>query len=98
VAVPAWRAALGMPYFNCRQAHCRERHESFFSGCDVGYDTVSTWNKSCQDVAKQDFRYAQPLNVTGCNISVLPYSPTHHVYLIRMPGGCVSINKEMLYP
>lgn len=76
---------------------------AFFSpglmgGCDVGYDTVSTWNKSCQDVALQDFRYAQPLNVIGRNISVLPYSPTHHVYLIRMPGGCISINKEMLYP
>lgn len=76
---------------------------AFFSpglmgGCDVGYDTVSTWNKSCQDVAEQDFRYAQPLNVIGRNISVLPYSPTHHVYLIRMPGGCISINKEMLYP
>lgn len=76
---------------------------AFFSpglmgGCDVGYDTVSTWNKSCQDVAEQDFRYAQPLNVIGRNVSVLPYSATHHVYLIRMPGGCVSINKEMLYP
>jgi hypothetical protein len=64
----------------------------------LGYDTVSTWNKPCQDVAEQDFGYPRPLNVIGRSISVLPYSPTHHVYLIRTQAGCVSINKEMLYP
>lgn len=67
-------------------------------GCDVAYDTVANWKKSCQDVAEQDFGYTQPLNVIGRQINVVPYSATHHVYLIRVPGGCISINKEMVYP
>lgn len=67
-------------------------------GCDVSYDMVDVWRKSCQDVAVQDLKYTQPLNVVGLNVSIIPYSATHHVYLIRTPGGCVSISKEMLYP
>ena len=66
-------------------------------GCDVSYDMVDTWAKSCKDVAVQELKYAQPLNVIGRDINVISYGPTHHVYLIKTAGGCISISKEVLY-
>jgi len=66
-------------------------------GCDVSYDMVDTWSKSCKDVAVQELKYAQPLNIVGRDINVIPYSPTHHVYLIKTAGGCISISKEVLF-
>lgn len=67
-------------------------------GCDMSYDMVDVWRKSCQDVALEDLRYTQPLKVIGQHVAVIPFGPTHHIYLIRIAGGCVSVGKEMLYP
>lgn len=67
-------------------------------GCDVSYDMVDTWPKSCQDVAREDLKYAQPLPVIGRNVFVVPVSALHHVYLMPVAGGCVSIGKEVIYP
>ena len=67
-------------------------------GCDLSYDKVDVWRKSCQDVALEELRYTQALERLGEQIAVVPYSPTHHVYLIRIPGGCVSVMKEVVYP
>jgi len=67
-------------------------------GCDVSYDMVDTWSKSCEDVARQDLRYMQPLPVIGRNVFVLPVGPTNHVYLMPAPGGCVTIGKEVMFP
>lgn len=67
-------------------------------GCDVSYDMVDTWGKSCEDVARQDLRYTQPLPVIGRNVFVLPVGPTNHVYLMPAPGGCVTIGKELMFP
>lgn len=67
-------------------------------GCDLSYDKVDVWRKSCQDVALEELRYTQALERLGEQIAVIPYSPTHHVYLIRIPGGCVSVTKEVVYP
>ena len=67
-------------------------------GCDLSYDKVDVWLKSCQDVALEELRYTQALERLGEQIAVVPYSPTHHVYLIRIAGGCVSVTKEVVYP
>lgn len=67
-------------------------------GCDLSYDKVDVWRKSCQDVALEELRYTQALERLGEQIAVIPYSPTHHVYLIRIAGGCVSVTKEVVYP
>ena len=67
-------------------------------GCDLSYDKIDVWRKSCQDVALEELRYTQALERLGEQIAVVPYSPTHHVYLIRIPGGCVSVMKEVVYP
>jgi hypothetical protein len=67
-------------------------------GCDLSYDKVDVWRKSCQDVAQEELRYTQALERLGERIAVIPYSPTHHVYLIRIAGGCVSVTKEVVYP
>ncbi|MDP9899512.1 hypothetical protein [Variovorax ginsengisoli] len=53
--------------------------------------------RPCADVAAQDLRYTQPLQRLGDQIVVVPHSATHHVYLIRTAGGCVSVMKEMIY-
>ena len=66
-------------------------------GCDASYEMVDTWAKSCNDVAVQELKYAQRLNIIGRDIQVIPYSPTHHVYLIKTASGCISISKEVLY-
>ena len=67
-------------------------------GCDLSYDKVDVWRKSCQDVAAEDLRYTQPMERLGEQVAVIAYSPTHHVYLIRIAGGCVSVTKELVYP
>ena len=67
-------------------------------GCDLSYDKVDVWRKSCQDVAVEELRYTQALERLGEQIAVIAYSPTRHVYLIRIAGGCVSVTKEVLYP
>ena len=67
-------------------------------GCDLSYDKVDVWRKSCQDVALEELRYTQALERLGEQIAVIPYSPTHHVYLIRIAGGCVGVTKEVVYP
>ena len=68
-------------------------------GCDVGYDMIDVWGKPCAQVAVQDLGYAKPLDVVGKSISVVPISPTHHIYLMPTAGnGCVSITKELLFP
>ena len=56
------------------------------------------WRKSCQDVALEELRYTQPLERLGEQTAVIAYSPTHHVYLIRIAGGCVTVTKEVVYP
>jgi len=67
-------------------------------GCDLSYDKVDVWRKSCQDVAVEDLRSTQPMERLGEQVAVIPYSQTHHVYLIRIAGGCVSVTKELVYP
>lgn len=67
-------------------------------GCDLSYDKVDVWRKSCQDVALEEFRYTRPLERLGEQTVVIAYGPTHHVYLIRIAGGCVGVTKELVYP
>lgn len=67
-------------------------------GCDVSYDMVDVWRKSCQDVALEELRHEHATNVVGQRVAVIPYSATHHVYLIRIAGGCLSVTREVLYP
>lgn len=67
-------------------------------GCDLSYDKVDVWRKSCQDVALEELRYTQPMERLGEQTAVIAYSPTHHVYLIRIAGGCVTVTKEVVYP
>ncbi len=67
-------------------------------GCDLSYDMVDVWRKSCQYVAIQQLNYAKTLNVIGRSVFVVPFGPRHHVYLIRTAGGCVSITRELLFP
>ncbi len=67
-------------------------------GCDLSYDKVDVWRKSCQDVAIEELRHTQALERLGEQIAVIALSPTHHIYLIRIAGGCVSVTKEVLYP
>lgn len=66
--------------------------------CDVAYDMVDVWPKACTDVAREIFGHAQPLAVVARSIGVIQLGPTHHVYLVATPGGCVSIRKEVIYP
>ena len=67
-------------------------------GCDLSYDKVDVWRKSCQDVALEELHYTRALERLGEQTAVIVYSPTHHVYLIRIAGGCVSVTKELVYP
>ena len=67
-------------------------------GCDLAYDKVDVWRKSCQDVALEALRYTLPPERLGEQTAVIAYSPTHHVYLIRIAGGCVTVTKEVVYP
>lgn len=66
--------------------------------CDVGYDIVDVWPKPCQEVAREAFNHTAPLAGVGRSVAVLALGPTHHIYLIAAPGGCVSVRKETLYP
>lgn len=66
--------------------------------CDVGYELISVWQKSCLAVAEQDLKLAKPMNAVARDVIVAVVKPTHHIYLLSTPGGCVSVNKEVLYP
>jgi hypothetical protein len=65
-------------------------------GCDVGYEVVTFWKKSCQDVMLLDMG-VKTARVIARDVQVVLHKPNHHLYLMRVPGGCVSINKEMVY-
>lgn len=66
--------------------------------CDLSYDKVDVWRKSCQDVALEELHYTRELGRLSEQTSVIAYSPTHHIYLIRIAGGCVGVTKELVYP
>lgn len=66
-------------------------------GCDVSYERIELHTKSCQDVATLDLPGDRRVAPIGQRIGAAVLSPTHHVYFLRVPGGCVSIAKEMLY-
>lgn len=65
-------------------------------GCDVGYEVVTFWKKSCQDVMQLDMGVNKTV-VIARDVQVVVHKPNHHLYLMRVPGGCVSINKEVIY-
>ena len=66
--------------------------------CDVIYEAVAYWDKSCTLVSQENYSKAKPLGVVQQKISVLSVGPTIRVFL--MPAGqqgCVSIKKEVVY-
>ncbi|MDQ0086074.1 hypothetical protein J2W35_006455 [Variovorax boronicumulans] len=68
-------------------------------GCDLSYEVVETWPKSCQAFAAEDLKQPGRLAQLGRAISVVVIGPNHHMYLMpTSSGGCVSVNKEVVYP
>lgn len=67
-------------------------------GCDLSYDKIDVWRKPCQDVALEELHDTRALERLGEQTAVIAYSSTHHVYLIRIAGGCLSVTKELVYP
>jgi hypothetical protein len=67
--------------------------------CDLIYESIEIWGRSCETVATETLKQTPPLNKLSRKVLLVEAGPNHHVYLIPTAGdGCVSINKQVLYP
>jgi hypothetical protein len=66
------------------------------NGCGAGYDAVVYWEKTCQNLADDQFSAYKPVGSLGKEIAVLDGGLATKVFLLPAGSGCVSIKKEIV--
>lgn len=65
--------------------------------CSVTYDIHTVWPLACNQVAAQNFPSYQRATPMSGNVVMLQENPFKQVYLVPLPGGCMSMRKDTAF-
>lgn len=69
------------------------------TACAIGYEAVTHWQNTCEDVLKGVFKDFTPTRRLGERIAILTHdkSETRKVFTMPVQGGCVVTEKEVVH-